>query len=845
MSKFTSTILVLLIIFATVGISFTSADQPPAVAYEVAVDQAGNMRLLGPDINGNWNMEVKKNETKILLPSLKMVNDLEVALNGAINDVRSELLNDLAGAVDDLRNELHGVIDGLRDELQSSVDDLGIELIGEMDGLRSELQMQIDGLRGELLGEMDELWNGLMAEVQSAIDDLRGQLLGEMDELRNELMAEVQSAIDDLRGQLLGEMDELRNELQIQIASGDAATAGAAQAANDALQALLEAAIASGDAATTGAAQAANDALLTLLEAAIASGDAAMAGAAQAANDALQALLEAAIDSGDAVTADAAQAANDALQALLVAAIASGDAATADAAQATNDALQALMEAAIASGDAATAGDAQAANDALLALLEVAVASGDAATAGAAQAANDALQALLEAAIASGDAATADAAQAANDALLALLEAAIASGDTATAGAAQAANDALQALLEAAIASGDTATAGAAQAANDILQALLEAAIASGDAATADVAQAAIDALQSDIVDLQSQINDLINRVTALEGGTDVIAPYTLGHIPAAGDADVAVDSNIVVHVIDDGLGVDQSTITMTVEGTDVTSSLVITGIPSDYMLFYDPPTDFFYGQIVDVVVTARDLAAVPNAMTPDSYTFSMEVDPGLVLYTIPEYTEPSATILEDHSIYENNGAFKGIGQPNWVQLPSGIWVMSFDGDDYVDLGSPDILENLTSQFSISLWVHASAWLNAEGQIDFLSKYDGANKGFFFRYINYSAPHMRFYTGSGAGTSYAYAASLNAEQWYHLVGTWDGTNVNLYIDAVAGTSATAASLTETTKSLYLGRASYSSSRFYSGMMALVKIYNRVLDQNEIAVIYNQERHLFE
>ena len=99
---------------------------------------------------------------------------------------------------------------------------------------------------------------------------------------------------------------------------------------------------------------------------------------------------------------------------------------------------------------------------------------------------------------------------------------------------------------------------------------------------------------------------------------TEVAAPYTSGHNPADSANSVPVDTNIVVHVLDDGSGVDQSTIVMTVEGTVVTPA--ITGSSSDYTLTYDPPADFGYLQVVDVTIDASDLAS--NAMTQDAYSF-------------------------------------------------------------------------------------------------------------------------------------------------------------------------------------------------------------------------------
>jgi len=107
----------------------------------------------------------------------------------------------------------------------------------------------------------------------------------------------------------------------------------------------------------------------------------------------------------------------------------------------------------------------------------------------------------------------------------------------------------------------------------------------------------------------------------------DTTPPYTDGHDPADGDTGVSRGTNIVVHVKDVGIGVDQSTIVMKVEGAGVTP--VITGSPADYTLTYNPPTDFAYSQKVDVIIDAADLNTTPNVMEPqDAYSFTIESAP-------------------------------------------------------------------------------------------------------------------------------------------------------------------------------------------------------------------------
>jgi len=103
----------------------------------------------------------------------------------------------------------------------------------------------------------------------------------------------------------------------------------------------------------------------------------------------------------------------------------------------------------------------------------------------------------------------------------------------------------------------------------------------------------------------ESGLSNVISQLTA--SVPDTTPPYVSGYSPPKGAANIAADTDIVLHVKDDGVGVDISTIVMKVNGQVV--SPTITGTPADYTVTYDPITDFEPGQIVTVTVDAADLA--------------------------------------------------------------------------------------------------------------------------------------------------------------------------------------------------------------------------------------------
>jgi hypothetical protein len=123
----------------------------------------------------------------------------------------------------------------------------------------------------------------------------------------------------------------------------------------------------------------------------------------------------------------------------------------------------------------------------------------------------------------------------------------------------------------------------------------------------------------------------------------DITPPYTDGYDPAPGAFNVSVDTNITVHVKDSGAGVNMSTIVMKVNNLSVTP--VITGIPADYELIYDPPDDFNFSETVNVSLYACDL---DNNCMPEAYIW--------------EFTTESEQTIECGNVDGENGVTIGDG---------------------------------------------------------------------------------------------------------------------------------------------------------------------------------------
>jgi hypothetical protein len=97
--------------------------------------------------------------------------------------------------------------------------------------------------------------------------------------------------------------------------------------------------------------------------------------------------------------------------------------------------------------------------------------------------------------------------------------------------------------------------------------------------------------------------------------GVDDEAPTVSSMDPADGEPEVELNRSIRFVLVDDKTGVDQSTVTVTVNGTDITN-VGFVGDPSSYNVVATPGTEFPANTTIDVSVAVSDQASPPNQRT-------------------------------------------------------------------------------------------------------------------------------------------------------------------------------------------------------------------------------------
>lgn len=197
---------------------------------------------------------------------------------------------------------------------------------------------------------------------------------------------------------------------------------------------------------------------------------------------------------------------------------------------------------------------------------------------------------------------------------------------------------------------------------------------------------------------------------------------------------------------------------------------------------------------------------------------------------------EGSGTAAADKSGSGNAGALTN--GPAW-QPGSSCKVggcLSFDGiDDYVNCGSSGSLRS-TAAVSVSFW----AKVGAEKADQFFVSYGDTGFHGWNLILSGTSLYMRVGNGSLAAVPGISLSPLTGA-WHHVVGVYDGSNAQVYIDGAYGTGSPFSGLIDYSgmTACYIGNAQgLSSVRYFNGYLDDIRVYNRALSAADVSAIYN-------
>ena len=161
---------------------------------------------------------------------------------------------------------------------------------------------------------------------------------------------------------------------------------------------------------------------------------------------------------------------------------------------------------------------------------------------------------------------------------------------------------------------------------------------------------------------------------------------------------------------------------------------------------------------------------------------------------------------------------------------------LRFDGvDDYVEVPDSPSLD-ITDEITIEVWVKGYGFAGDFRQIV------GKSPDTVLRHLNFAydlrvdkAGPLRFSINNG---DWQYVlATIEEGKWYHVVGTYDGSEMRLYVNGeLKDTKSVSGSIITNDAPVSIGRLP--AYDYWNGTIDEVRIYNRALSAEEISDLYN-------
>ncbi len=200
-------------------------------------------------------------------------------------------------------------------------------------------------------------------------------------------------------------------------------------------------------------------------------------------------------------------------------------------------------------------------------------------------------------------------------------------------------------------------------------------------------------------------------------------------------------------------------------------------------------------------------------------------------------FNEGTGTTATDTTGNGNTGTL--INGPAWTTGKTG-GALSFDGsNDSVYVANSSSLNTATTGLTVSAWVYRNA--NQQGFVSVLSRQQG-NSYYERFYLGFENGNYRWLVNTTSGYSdFTLGGAAPLGQWLHLVGTFDGTDVKLYVNgALQFSSPHSGTLPTDTTGLTIGAnyndAAHTAQEVFNGKIDEVNVYAQALTAQDVSAL---------
>ena len=188
---------------------------------------------------------------------------------------------------------------------------------------------------------------------------------------------------------------------------------------------------------------------------------------------------------------------------------------------------------------------------------------------------------------------------------------------------------------------------------------------------------------------------------------------------------------------------------------------------------------------------------------------------------------------------YYSLGEYEAYNGANYLTPNDSLkdYVFDFGGsNDYIDCGN-DSTFNITSAITVSAWVKASSsgWVSSFPF--FATKGINVSYMLFARKVSSTSLLPRLRIGINGDPNMVEATtSINSTDWHHILGTFDGSTMKIYVNGQLDNSKSLSqSIPTGTDNFTIGGTSGGGT---SASMSNVQIFNTVLSGTEVTTLYN-------
>lgn len=157
----------------------------------------------------------------------------------------------------------------------------------------------------------------------------------------------------------------------------------------------------------------------------------------------------------------------------------------------------------------------------------------------------------------------------------------------------------------------------------------------------------------------------------------------------------------------------------------------------------------------------------------------------------------------------------------------------NFDGNNYIKVPNSASLSSIKDAISITAWVY-----NIDQLVSIVCKAENENLAMHFRLFS---DQQILFANSGHAADFPF--TLNPiNNWKHIAVVSDGQSAKYYLNgSIQSTLSTYNDeyFTDTSTDMYIGSDTHGSIENHRGVLDEIRIYNRLLSDEEVMEIYNK------